>query len=88
MPVYIVCYDFDYLFEIAKQDAFEAYGDETRLEPDEKPVLNAKGHRYDLCFRLQPSGRTWPDARGGLTLAEARAAAEALLPSPVSWLEP
>ena len=85
MPVYVVRYAFDYLYEIAKDDAFEAYGDETRLEPGEEPDLNNEGQRYDLMFREPSDSPSWADARGGLTVEEAKLAAEALLPSPVVW---
>ena len=85
MPVYVVRFDFDYLFEWAKSDAFEAFGDETALEPDERPELDAEGFRFDLSFREHAGGRHRPDARGGLTIEEAKSAAETMLPAPVTW---
>ena len=88
MPVFVVRYDFDYLFEMAKDDAFHAYGDEVHLEPGEEAELNEEGSRYDLVFQPLPSTRSWPDARGGVSVEEAKAAAERLLPSPVVWSDP
>ena len=85
MPVYVVRYNFDYLFELAKSDAFEAFGDETMVDDDERAVLNVEGFRFDLSFQERAGGEYWPDARGGLSVAEAKEAARAMLPTPVIW---
>ena len=87
MPVYVVRYNFDYLFELAKSEAFEAFGDETMVDEDERAELNAEGYRFDLSFRERAGGEYWPDARGGLSVAEAKSAAEAMLPAPLTWSE-
>lgn len=85
MPVYVVKYNFDYLFELAKDDAFHAFGDESKVDPHERPELNEEGCRFDLSFQERAGGEYWPDARGGVSVDAAKSAAEAMLPAPVTW---
>ena len=84
MPVYVVRYNFDYNFELAKSDAYEAFGGETMVDEDERAELNAKGFRFDLSFQERAGGEYWPDARGGLSVDEAKEAAQAMLHAPVT----
>lgn len=77
--VLIVQTDYDFWHVIG-----EASGDR---EPDERPALNDEGHSYYIRHKpgWSEGAPFWPDSQGHRDLDSAKAAAEASLPSPVSW---
>jgi hypothetical protein len=71
--------DHDLWFHIAEADG--------NLEDDEQPRLSEDGLCYYICFHegWEPGMPFWPDSVGFLSLDEARAEAEARVPSAVEW---
>ncbi|MFG2001535.1 hypothetical protein ACGFNU_20535 [Spirillospora sp. NPDC048911] len=80
-PVFIVRLNYDFWYEIAKEDG--------HLEPDEQPRLNDEGNIYYVSFHgIHRDGTFWPDSGGNLTIEDAKAAAESKLPSDITWSTP
>jgi hypothetical protein len=76
----VVMLDYDFWYAVGEAGA--------DLEPDESPQLNAHGRLYYVRHRPGwPDGdrRFWPDSQGFQTLEEAVAAAESVVPGPVTW---
>ena len=78
MPVIIVEQNYDFWYELAAADGM--------LEEGEQPELNEAGLIYYGAFRGEDIGESvWVHTYGDHTIEEAKLAAEARLPSPVSW---
>ena len=79
VTVRVVESDRDFWFDIAEADG--------NLEDEERPWLSEDGLCYYVCFHegWEPGKPFWPDSVGFLSLDEARAAAEATVPSPLDW---
>jgi hypothetical protein len=77
-PVYIVQLDFDFWYEIARE--------ENSLEANEQPTLNADGHQYYVSFRGLPrEGPIWVDSIGFDSVELASEHAQSRVPTPVVW---
>ena len=76
-PVWIVCADFDFWYEVAAAD--------DALEPGETPDLNDDGLAYYFAFREPSPDRFWPDGGGFPTVDEAQRAAAQRVPTPIRW---
>jgi hypothetical protein len=82
MPVDIVGIDRDWWFELSKADGM--------LEDGEAPMpLGDNGLLYYARFRHagEVEEPTWVDTHGCATLAQAMAAAQDKVPTPITWLE-
>jgi hypothetical protein len=79
VTVRLVESDRDFWFDIAAADG--------NLEDDEQPRLSEDGLCYYVCFHegWEAGKPFWPDSVGFLSLGEARAEAEARVPSAVDW---
>ena len=78
MPVLVIEADFDFWFEVAATNG--------ELEVGETPQLNSDGKAYYLRFKeLDTQASFWPDGISYLTAEETRLAAQARVPSPVTW---
>ena len=77
--VRIVQLDYDFWYAVGAAD--------DELELDEAPVLNDQGFLFYVRHKPGWSeGQSfWPDGPGFMTEEEARAAAEATVPSPIRW---
>ena len=77
--VWVVEADYDPWFEVAKADG--------RLEPGEAPLLNAAGHSYCAVLKRAPvpGEPFWPDTDSCLSVADACTAAQAKVPTPITW---
>jgi hypothetical protein len=77
-PVWILEADYDFWYELAKADH--------QLEPGEEPALNEAGLCYYAAFKAPtPGDAFWPATQATMSLAEACAAAQAKVPSSISW---
>lgn len=78
MPVLVVRLDYDFWYEIAKEEG--------TLEEGETPHLDERGQAYYVSYREPCGDRSfWPDSGPHLSISEAKVAAESRLPSPVTW---
>ena len=75
--VRVVESDVDFWFAIADADR--------ELEDAERPHLNKRGRCYYVLHRDLDPDRFWPDSIGFLSIEDARAEAEAKVPSKVHW---
>jgi hypothetical protein len=77
-PVFIVRTNYDFWYELAKEDGERDAG--------EVPNLNREGHAYYVSFRATQAGRRfWPDSGAHHSVGEAKATAEVKVPSSISW---
>jgi hypothetical protein len=78
MPVAIVRLDFDFWYEIAREEG--------TLAPDEQPELNTDGHAYYVCFKSPPdTDPGWVDSIGFESVAAASAWAHTQVPTDIEW---
>ena len=77
-PVFIVRLNYDFWYELGK--------DENALEDGEESCLNENGFRYYVSFQgIRVDGSFWPDSLGDMTIEAAKATAQSKVPSAVSW---
>ncbi|MFB8003917.1 hypothetical protein [Nocardia sp. NPDC056000] len=77
-PVFVVRLDYDFWYELGKEDG--------TLDADEEPLLDSTGHAYYASFKaLHDAAPFWPDSGPHLSIAEAQAAAESRVPSQIIW---
>ncbi|MFI1920090.1 hypothetical protein [Nocardia sp. NPDC020380] len=80
MPVFVVRLDYDFWYEIAREDG--------TLEADEEPFLDSTGHAYYVSFRaFRDDASFWPDSVAHRSVDEARITAESKVPTPITWHE-
>ncbi|MFB7719472.1 hypothetical protein [Nocardia sp. NPDC056100] len=78
MSVLVVRLDYDFWYEVARE--------EDTLTPGEEPFLDSSGHAYYVSFKdVLNDASFWPDSGPHRSVDEARAAAESRVPSPICW---
>jgi hypothetical protein len=77
-PVFVVATTYEFWYELAAA--------EDDLEIGEQPDLNEEGLVYYLSYHgMKADGSFWPDSEHFDSVAAAKAAAAARLPSPIVW---
>ncbi len=77
--VHIVSLSFDFWHDLAMADGL--------ADPDEKPELNENDVAHYVFFGDPPVALpVWPDSVGFLTIDEAIEAAQARVPSEITWV--
>ncbi|MEU2124662.1 hypothetical protein [Nocardia niwae] len=80
MPVFVIRLDYDFWYEVAREEGTLAVGEE--------PFLDADGHAYYVSFHglHRDDASFWPDSGTHRSAEEARATAESRVPSAITWL--
>lgn len=78
MPVFVVRLDYDFWYEVAREEG--------TLEAGQEPDLDSAGHAYYVTFRdLRDDAPFWPESGPHRSAEEARRSAESRVPSPITW---
>lgn len=78
MPVFVLRLDYDFWYEVAREEG--------TLAADEEPFLDSAGHAYYVSFKgLGNDASFWPDSGPHRSLDEARITAESRVPSLITW---
>lgn len=77
-PVFLIRLDYDFWYEVAREEGTLAAGEE--------PLLDSAGHAYYVSFKAVHNDESfWPDSGPHHSLDEARTTAESKVPSPITW---
>ncbi|MFD3745799.1 hypothetical protein [Nocardia sp. NPDC058633] len=76
MPVFVVRLDYDFWYEVAREEG--------TLEAGEEPFLDSAGHAYYLSFEaLRNNASFWPASGPHRSVDDAQIAAISRVPSPI-----